>query len=261
MEKRIAIKFYYKFSEELFHKVMNFLLENNKVFKFKEIVWNSGTVVFEEDIKNFKSKLDSDVDESAIIRSDIGNSFHFGSIRSKNNLFYFSLYLNDFDINQAESLVEFNLKIEGIVYGSLYNDWDVKWQSEEEVVMFEGAGISRSSLKLTRKYNTFTVVDISENYGRSFKITGILFVASWKHWFAEPFFKIIPKQKLIDFKSSFSKTEIDHGILELQLFEELFPEDSYDKYRIVQKEFIEYLDIINLDKSLKEKYGYDGFPF
>jgi hypothetical protein len=77
--------------------------------------------------------------------------------------------------------------------------------------------------------------DIRYNPGRRDLISYTWLLACWKMWFGEPFFKLVPKEKLLGFKGAYEIKELPNGNVYVQLFEKVDESHTYENMRLQQK--------------------------
>lgn len=175
---------------------------------------------------------------NGLILNDISSPETVFYFPEKKNIISICLWL-EFDANRIRKIEDVLVKNRNLFYATIYNQYDNKWENEENVLSFEVNNKSLRGKKFTTDIFNKKCIDISQNYGRTVRIDGIGYTAGWKMWFGKDFPKAL-KEK-INTMSAFRKEEIDFDILEIQLFERLITDD-FESYRVLQKEFI---DLIN----------------
>lgn len=154
-----------------------------------------------------------------------------------------SLEWSNSSLNFLLSSKEFKtfLDVENLIYCYCYDQLDCMDQSDTSKVNPE----FNSPWKFGEHSRDFILTnakDISEHWGRYVSTRGITFMAAPIMYFGKEFYKIIPKEELIKFKSA---SLIDHSTFEIVyivLFD-LYDIPSKKGNRISQKEFWKFFDL------------------
>lgn len=90
--------------------------------------------------------------------------------------------------------------------------------------------------------------DIRFNPGRQVLIDYTWLVPAWKMWFGEPFYKLVPKEKILSFPYAVEIKELENKCIYVQLFEKV--EESYSPDSIFRQwKWREWLDFDELEKN------------
>lgn len=252
--RKIGVDFYYKLTEESLQSLISLIKSENRL-DINKIIYNSGEINFEKG----KDLIYSKIQKEGIILE--GEKCDINLII--NNTEYKILVISiryDYDKYSTIELTEALINIPELTYGNVYNVEDHYWQSTDQINLLKGVGKFHDGLPLMKNDFGITVVDISENYGRSIYASGIRYMASWKQYYSPLIFKIFSRDKLLTFSKAESISILEDSIIEIQLFKDLFVED-YTENRLLQKEFFEYFDIVKITASIKKEYKRKGFPF
>lgn len=89
--------------------------------------------------------------------------------------------------------------------------------------------------------------DIKYNPGRISLMSYTWLMASWKMWFGEPFFDIIPREKIMSFKEAYCMKELRKGIVFVQLFEKVEESLSIENMLVQQnwRDWLMYDEILH----------------
>jgi hypothetical protein len=97
-------------------------------------------------------------------------------------------------------------------------------------------------------------IDVSNHWGRSKETCGLEFMAAPIMWFGEPFYKIIPKEKLLEFKYSSLENVEGRQLVFTKLFD-VYDSPAKSQNRQRQEEFWKFFDlekVVNKYKSENE---------
>lgn len=130
---------------------------------------------------------------------------------------------------------------ENLIYSYCYDQKDTMLQSNNSRINpdFE------KPMAVDESYRDFTIndVDISKNWGRILSVHGLEFMAAPLMWFGKEFYKIVPKEKLLELGTRLSK-----DVIEIKLFD-LYANTSEQKNREKQRFFWEKM---NLERVVSE---------
>lgn len=89
--------------------------------------------------------------------------------------------------------------------------------------------------------------NIKFNPGRQDLISYTWLMAAWKMWFKEPFFKLVPKEKILSFKEAYEIKELVNGVIYVHLFEKLEESFTTENMQLQQKwrDEMGYQELIN----------------
>ena len=122
-----------------------------------------------------------------------------------------------------------------LYYGTLYSQYDNKWENEEKIIVYNINKKSKKGKKYTKDMFDKKCIDVNFNYGRTLRLNNIGFVAGWKMWFGIDFPSII-KEELASLNLEHKNTSTN--ITEVRLFEKLIS-DNYEINRPIQQQFLE----------------------
>ena len=254
----ISFDFYWKYTPRNFLEIKNYIL--NRLFPFipNEIIldddysFDDGIILFQNVDVTSSDKL------SVIITGEANgkegrlylNTFKWiNDILIRIHISAEILDQKDFDFYQRY------ITIEQLFCCFIYNDEDEKWQSESHISKYERSGLPHSHLPKTRGRTGEIVVDVSKNWGRSFHLLSIKFVAGGKMFFGGNFYKILAELILL---SSGGQRVIkgENELIEIDLFD-LFSTD-YAMIRKRQHEFISKTGLFDKLQYLEANFiGYN----
>ncbi len=189
--------------------------------------------------------------ETLIVSNRKGDIFIVGDTGSK------TPHLSIEIIQDKEVFFPSNEEIETIItarefVAAYLNDEEYVYvQSTPYESNFKGRNLDLSSIINTpykisehgdREYDT------SYNPGRKDLIGYTWIMAAWKMWFGEPFFELVPKERILSFPDAIEIKELPYGQVYVQLFEKI--EESASKENMdKQRKWREWL---NFDELIKK---------
>jgi hypothetical protein len=169
-------------------------------------------------------------------------------------------YYNVFSFQWSNSSLDFlinNLLFEkfynsrNFISGYCYDQNDNFLQSTEDIAYYKSQ-LGSSIVKIKKNQFNDDVIDISENWGRSERVCGIEFMAAPIMWFGLPFFDVISKQNLLNYKYAKSMTEVV-CVKHFDLKD--LPSDKVNRSK--QKEFWQFFDLKNIILKYKKSHSID----
>jgi len=136
----------------------------------------------------------------------------------------------------------------------LYNEEYTSVHSSESETLFNYRNISTDILDTIKKTPFKMSVfddrryDTRFNPGRQLLIGHTWLMAAWKMWFGKDFFKIVPKEKLLNFKYASQITELPGGGIFIQLFDKMEESHSIESM-FRQWKWQSWLDFDELEKK------------
>lgn len=138
----------------------------------------------------------------------------------------------------ANKFTDFFQMYDGIV-GYAVSREDQKWQNQTDIGAFIEANkpLGNATFKPDPIQKERERIDTESFPGHNhFTNDGIWFGASWKMWFGNRYFSLIPKDTLLAFSDGYKNLELDDGSISITLYENIW---DYDKamYRDIQWKF------------------------
>lgn len=148
-----------------------------------------------------------------------------------------------------EQEIESCLEQNGLMAVYLYDAIYVEVQSTVYEGNISGRDYSMESIKNTPftfdKYTGGKEYDISFNPGRDILIGHTHILAAWKMWYGEDFYKIVPKDHILNFPNAYRIEELDKGRVFIQLFEKIEESDSEENMQN-QRKWLDWINVNNL---------------
>lgn len=210
----------------------------------------SADVTYSEDM--LISLLNKDFSKIHILNKEYDESEDYYWFRITNHKDYNILQLEWQNINidfllNSHSLTMF-LSNPNFICGNCCDNGDRFEQSKEEHEYFINTDPKNpyEIEKIVEKY------DLSTHWGRSVKTCGLEFMAAPLMWFGEHFYRIIPKQKLLEFSFSSLMNIDDVELVNVKLFD-IYDSPSKEHNRKKQKEFWEFFNLENVIAKYKKE--------
>jgi len=133
----------------------------------------------------------------------------------------------DFFMPLDYEIVQMIRPIKGFTAGYLYNQEYAYIQSTESETLLEEKHFPKEILDSIKNTPFHLSVfdkkdyDTKFNPGRMILIGNTWLMASWKMWFGKPFFKLVPKDRLLSFPHAIEVKELDNEIIYVQLYEKI----------------------------------------
>lgn len=142
----------------------------------------------------------------------------------------------------------------GFIAGYLYNEEYMYVQSTSSETNFLDRNICQGILD-TLKKTPFKLgvfgdkeYDVKFNPGRQILIGRTWLMAAWKMWFGQPFFEIVPKEKILNFPHALEIKELPGGQVFVHLFDKV--DESYTPDSMFRQwKWNEWLDFDELEKK------------
>lgn len=253
--KTVSFDFYWKYNDDTIIEIVNLIRDKNFLFIPEELHYE-GEHSFEEGIKDFVN-INFDTEE------DINVSI-YGNILGEKARLYFSVqewgkqkiikFLLSCNIASGSDLLFINsyLKIADLICCFVFDTNDERWQSEYSINHYQLYDMPYKHLPLSKDRTDAIIIDTSSNYGRSEYSISIQFLAASEMYFGEIFFKIIPKNILLN-SSEANEVKIGkNNLLRIMLFN-MF-DNSIQEIRRKQKLFLDGTEMFAIVKNLHEKY-------
>jgi len=158
---------------------------------------------------------------------------------------------DDHSFHPTDTEIETFINIDGFICAYLFDSNYVTQQSARNQSKYEVAGIPLSlaeGIPFTIDEHGHKVFDTSGNPGREDVISSTSLLASWKMWFGKNFYKICPKEKLLNFDSAFSIKELPNDVVYVQLYRDVEESRSQESQK-TQACWRQWLDFDNLIKN------------
>lgn len=130
--------------------------------------------------------------------------------------------------NANEIFLDSNLNEEnGLIAAYIYNEDYIDIQSTPYSSNYAGRKYSENDLNsiINKPFEIDMfgnkVYDVSGNPGKMELIGFCTLLAAWKMWFKPPFFELVAKEHLLNFKDAFIVNELNDGTVFVQLFEDI----------------------------------------
>jgi hypothetical protein len=227
-----------------------------KFLFFEPLDFTSKMKVYDWNQKKFDKLLASYDNDSYISVYDLlGNIISIGSTYHKNSYKHINITIQSEIWNKIKpNDISFIINLKGFTSLYIYHHEYVYTQSEKFENNLERKNIPVDIINTIK--NTpyeLGVFDSKEydtkfNPGRIQMIGFTSIVAAWKMWFGIPFFKLVPKDKLLAFPDAFKVIELENGVIHIQLYEKI-EESHIENNMQIQQKFRNWLDFDTLEKT------------
>lgn len=253
--KLVSFNFYWKYNNGNIIEIVNLIRDKDFLFTPEELHYE-GEFSFEEGIKDFVN-IDFDIEE------DINASI-YGNIAGEKARLYFSvqewgkqriikiLLSCSIASNSDLQFIDSYLKITDLICCFVFDTNDEFWQSEYSINHYQIYDMPYKHLPLSKDRAGSIIIDTSSNYGRSEHAISIQFLAASEMYFGEIFFKIIPKNILLNNSEVKEVNKGKNNLLRIMLFN-MF-DNSIEEIRQKQKSFLENTKMFVIVNNLHENY-------
>lgn len=232
-EKEIVFAFYFKNYENIL-RLLNYVRKYG--FKPLLVVGTSDFLADEFDFQNNEQELKNGV---FINFEDQANSMIISHNETK-ELYSLRFFFRHFD-NCVDVFKRFLSGIPKIEYAYLASQYDIAWENETSLKVYEANNRSIKGRKITRDIFGRKCVNIEYNYGRTILKDGILYNAAYITWFRPG----LMDKKIIDALKQANFLQIDeltNGVMEIKLLPDLI--GRYENFRKKQKQFLKLMRLL-----------------
>jgi hypothetical protein len=219
---------------------------------------NSNDILYESN--NILNYLDEDI-ITLIIKNRIDNEMgDFCWFRIKvDRLFY-----NTFSLEWSNSNLEFLLgnnefeQLLGVSFicGYCYNVDDSFAQTSDSIDSYK-KNYPNDKIRITKNMFGDKAIDVSKNWGRYEKTSGLFFIAAPLMWYGKEYYSLISKEKLLSFRDVTIKIINGNEVININLFG-LYEYPSLDANRKKQEEFWAFFDLQNVINNYKKRKFIDA---
>ncbi|MBN9384682.1 MAG: hypothetical protein J0H74_28265 [Chitinophagaceae bacterium] len=252
--KDISFDFYWILNEQNIALITQSIIDEKFSFSPDSMILDDD-YSFVDGIEEFKKISNWQVDSSVLIYGEFNGYpselfFNVFSWRDRKLIkLHIRLVLNKIDDFESRS---YFLAIPALLCCFIYDNEDVKWQTEVRLENYERSGKSYTSLAKTKDRAGRTIIDTSENWGRSINAIHIRFLAASIMYFAEPFYKIIDKEIFYSFERVQNVNINNTDFILVELFD-VFNDDII-LIRNRQKAFLDHTKLLERACWLHENF-------